>query len=358
MWHAAKKRAFRVQATRDASLARSSESEHLRHQLHHIGAQLRQLQRMTRASSALWLRVVHNQRDFSWRVHESYPNRDGLWALCATLRADTTQLGAQFARQSTRHSEMLTHVRAQLGEYVRLIGGVESKYGRVDAAHAEMLRYRRKVDALLTATPRRGVLTMRVGGGGATRDEAQHEEQQERRKQRNLDKLQHAEAQHQRLVDDVLPQQRRLFGVHATLFHAALVAFWACNASCMDALVRSLRPARRFAEAEVGGVRLLDVKALVDGADGTTAVSVHAGISQFASDGDGRRFDVACHSSRSSSSSSSSSSCSATAAVVQVHEVHEVHHVMSGAAKDKASGSDADVSPTGVQQLGATTGPF
>lgn len=273
MLHSFKKRVFRLQVPLRPSLTPGSEGQHLRHQLRQIRLALQHLLHVHRAGAAVWLRLLHNHRDFSERIHLAYPNNDRLAQVCARLRKQTAHIADQFAREQRPLSPTLAHIRAQIELYIRRVRDVETLYPALDDAHAEYYRYKQKVDALSTRDASSSPLPL-----------SPRRPPDQARNSRNFAKLDRAEELHQRLLQDVLQRQRKLFAVHAPLFHAALVAFWLSHASCVDALVESVQHAKTFAEAELQNMEQLDVQKLIDLADGQLPVSPHAGIDQMAAD--------------------------------------------------------------------------
>lgn len=406
MLHSIKKRVFRLQVPLRPSLTPGSEGQHLRHQLRQIRLALQHLLHVHRAGAAVWLRLLHNHRDFSERMHLAYPNNDRLAQVCARLRKQTAHIADQFAREQRPLSPTLAHIRAQIELYIRRIIDVETLYPALDDAHAEYYRYKQKVDALSTRDASSSALPL-----------SPRRPPDQARNSRNFAKLDRAEELHQRLLADVLQRQRKLFAVHAPLFHAALVAFWLSHASCVDALVESVQHAKQFAEAELDNMEQLDVQRLIDGADGDLPVSPHAGLDHMAADTfaafkedsdnsftlapvehrpastqlrapvvvtrlsrhDSAKHDqISPHRSaqedrgsltvkRSSSSSSSTTSSNASSARTAVQtefspavDVHEVHHIISRGSMSAAEsvsqiqsarGANHDKSPEALQPL-------
>eukprot|EP00178_Gracilaria_changii_P027644 TRINITY_DN898_c0_g1_i1.p2 TRINITY_DN898_c0_g1~~TRINITY_DN898_c0_g1_i1.p2 ORF type:complete len:365 (-),score=88.52 TRINITY_DN898_c0_g1_i1:469-1563(-) len=363
MLHSLKKRAFRLQVPLNVALTPDSESVYLRHQLRQIRQQLQHLLRVHHSAGALWLRLLHNQRNFSERIHLAYPNHDQLARICEQLRAETARLSTQFAREQRPLSPVLAHIREQIESYVRQIVAVEAMYAHVDSLHSEYNRYKQKVDSLVTNGHEHRVSPRKRGSDDT-------------RKSRNFSKLDRAEEEHKRALAELLQRQRKVFAVHAPLFHAALVAFWLSHASCVDELVLSLQQARRFAESQQEKMHALDVKELVEHADGDTPVSAHTGLSESALKGSGeQREKNAAAAARSISGSGvmgarSRSSSAHTAAQMGVSpsvDIREVHHIISRASlsgEDGTSGAEqaealkegaadgrSELSPTAIQQI-------
>lgn len=251
MLHAIKRTLARAQEPITGSP--NAEYAELKHRLHSIKAALLYTCKMFSSANRGWVIQMQEQRSFSERFFESYPNReDEIHQVAKQFAEGSQNLYNQFTREPLSDITVYSSIQNQVEIYIREINRVEAMYSRLNDSKSEASRYQSKLDSI--ERNRRGI--------------------DEQKKLRNLQKMDHHKATYKALLADTIRAQKEAYGKHSVVFKAALTAYWLSHEKHVTQLVKSLENTQAFAKKAEAEMIALDIKNWVPAAENGNAAGI------------------------------------------------------------------------------------
>jgi hypothetical protein len=195
--------------------------------------------KMTEANRA-WAKQMMEQRSFSERFAEGYPNTTDETAGIASEFADSSQaLYDHFVRETDPASQSYHKMQEQVRVYLKEIAEVEAMYPKLTEAKVETTRYQGKIDAIERA-----------------------KKDNEAKKLRNLQKMDSEKEKYDELVKTVVIAQKKTMAKAATVHRLALCAYWTANATHIQIQQQSMQKTSEFARTHEDELAALDITSL------------------------------------------------------------------------------------------------
>lgn len=250
MLHSIKKTVGKTTASQ-RGVTPSAEWQDLKLQLEAVKRNIKLVDtKMTDANRA-WSKQMMEQRSFSERFSEGYPNTSDETHQIATEFAESSQaLYDHFVRETSPEATSYHKMQEQVRVYLKEIAEVEAMYPKLVEAKSEATRYQGKIDAI-----------------------ERSKKDNEAKKSRNLQKMDSEKEKYDELTKSVIIAQKKTLAKSAIVHKMALCAYWSSNAAHLQLSQQSMERTADFARTHEDELATLDIAALEISDSATHAAS-------------------------------------------------------------------------------------
>lgn len=240
MFHALKKkRAQRTAAKR--GVIPSAEFLDYKQRLEGVKRNMELVDTNLTEANANWSRYMIEQRSFSEKFVEGYPNSaDDTHRIAGEFADGSRALYDYFVRYTTPEIAEYHRMHDQVKAYIAEINEVEAMYPGVLEARSETARYQDKVDSIETSK----------------------KESKTKKKFRNVQKMDNEREKYEELTCSVIVAQKKTYAKAPIVHKIGLCAYWLSNEIHVTMATKSLEKTAEFARTNTPELSRITVAAL------------------------------------------------------------------------------------------------